>query len=92
MLGIVNDSIMEFTLGIEKVIILTSSFHVLDVDNRDYGVILLKEDTYDMIGLIDGITQKYTLGVPLGAYDTLGIYLVEGADDGILISDPWLVS
>ena len=73
MLGIVNDSIMEFTLGIEEVIILTSSFHVLDVDHRDYGVILLKEDTYDMIGLIDGITQKYTLGVPLGAYDTLGL-------------------
>ena len=37
-----------------------------------------------MIGLMYAITHQYKLGIPLGAYDTLELHLVDWADDGIL--------
>ena len=76
---------MECTLGTEEIISLASCFHVLDVANGANDGISLKESTGDMPGLIDGITQKYTLGIALGAYDTLGPHIVDETDDGILL-------
>lgn len=64
-------------------ITLVSCFYVIDVANGANDGILPKEGTYYNLGLIDGITKKCTLGILLGAYDKLGVHLVDGTDDAI---------
>ena len=72
-------------LGTEEVIKLTYYFYVFDISNEANDGILLKEVPGYILGLVYFITQKYTLGIPLGAYDTLGPNLFFGIYDVIFI-------
>ena len=38
-----------------------------------------------MLGFVGGITEKCTLGIPRGAYNTLQLHLVDVRNDGILL-------
>ena len=77
--------IMEYTIVTEEVIIFSSWQHVLGVSNGSNDGILLKEGSSYMIGIIHDITQKYLFGIPLDPYDTLGVHLVDGDDNGIFL-------
>ena len=60
-------------------------FDVIAVSSGSDECILLKEGTYDILGLVDGVTQKYTLGIALGAFGKIVINLVGGYADGIFL-------
>ena len=77
--------LMEYTFVIEEAISLACWFYLFGVYNGFNYFTLFTQGIYYRLGLKDGITTKYTLGIPLGTYDTLGVHLVDDTDDGILI-------